>query len=81
MLYKKELFSKCRPNVPDDIIGAWREKKGKKEIPAELKAKMTEIKKKVKAGDMTKEEGQAAIKEARKEFAKAGKKNKDKKAE
>ena len=61
---------------------AKKKKKPKKELPEELKKIQTELRAKVKAGDMTKEECKAAFKKARAEFkAKKGegKKKKGKK--
>ena len=51
-------------------------KKPKKEMPAELKAKIDEIKKKVKAGELTKEQAKEARMAAVKEFKKKKKEKK-----
>ena len=56
-----------------------KKKKAKKAIPAELIEKKKEIMAKVKAGDMTKEEGKEAFKKAMMEYRKANPKKKAKK--
>ena len=58
-----------------------KKKKAKKELPAEVVAKRKEIMGKVKAGEMTKDEGKAALKEFMKEFKKNNPKKKKKKEE
>jgi hypothetical protein len=55
-------FSFVSPSIAADKNPATEEKKEKKELPPEIKAQMDAIKAKVKAGEMTKEEGKEAMK-------------------